>query len=84
MSQKIRDKTKMNRIKPDYNLFVVSVVTTKNPLVINFNNFQRLRFCCPKYFSWIRVFPFAKRNCVICDEPEPRKRNLKIYLFVGV
>lgn len=26
MSQKIRDKTKMNRIKPDYNLFVVSSI----------------------------------------------------------
>lgn len=26
MSQKIRDKTKINRIKPDYNLFVVSAI----------------------------------------------------------
>lgn len=27
MSQKIRDKTKINRIKPDYNLFVVSATS---------------------------------------------------------
>lgn len=68
----------MNRIKQEFNLFVVSTqISNKDCKASNFYfyNLQKLRFCCPKYFKWIRIFPFARRKCVICEEPEPRKRN---------
>uniref|UniRef100_A0A8D8W1G0 DC-STAMP domain-containing protein 1 n=1 Tax=Cacopsylla melanoneura TaxID=428564 RepID=A0A8D8W1G0_9HEMI len=36
-----------------------------NPLLI-----MRLRF--PRYFGWLVMFPWARRSCLICKEPEGR------------
>lgn len=36
---------------------------------------MRLRLRQPKYFGWLRWFAFAGRKCVVCDEPEPRRRD---------
>lgn len=29
----------------------------------------------PKYFNWLRIFPFARKRCLICNELEPKKRT---------
>lgn len=33
----------------------------------------RVRF--PKIFECLKIFPMARRKCIICGEPEPRKKS---------
>lgn len=41
----------------------------------DFNVFAILRMNYPKACDWLRIFPFARRHCLICEEPEPRKNS---------
>lgn len=34
-----------------------------------------LRIRYPNACGWLRLFAMARRKCVICGEPEPRKRS---------
>ncbi|CAG9862437.1 unnamed protein product [Phyllotreta striolata] len=41
----------------------------------SFTGIQILRMNHPKACDWLRVFAFARRKCLICEEPEPRKES---------
>ncbi|XP_072379507.1 protein sneaky isoform X4 [Diabrotica undecimpunctata] len=41
----------------------------------DFTGIQILRINHPKACDWLRIFTFARRKCLICKEPEPRKTN---------
>ncbi|CAH1115014.1 unnamed protein product [Psylliodes chrysocephalus] len=41
----------------------------------DFSGIQILRMNHPKAFDWLRLFEFARRKCLICEEPEPRKES---------
>lgn len=41
----------------------------------DFNVFAVLRINYPKACDWLRIFPWARRQCLICEEIEPRKKS---------
>ncbi|XP_028137332.2 protein sneaky [Diabrotica virgifera virgifera] len=47
----------------------------ENRLKEDFTGIQILRINHPKACDWLRIFPFARRKCLICKEPEPRKSS---------
>lgn len=42
---------------------------------IEMNLIIRLRLRHSKYFGWLRYFSCARRKCIVCDEPEPQRRD---------
>ncbi|CAH1156015.1 unnamed protein product [Phaedon cochleariae] len=41
----------------------------------DFSGFAILRMNYPKVCDWLKIFACARRDCLICQEPEPRKRS---------
>ncbi|KAJ8959960.1 hypothetical protein NQ318_009393 [Aromia moschata] len=41
----------------------------------NYNVCAVLRMNYPRTCDWLRIFPSARRTCLICEEPEPRKQS---------
>lgn len=41
----------------------------------DFNVFAILRMNHPRTCDWLRIFPWARRQCLICEEPEPRRNS---------
>lgn len=41
----------------------------------DFNVFAILRMNYPTVCDWLRILPWARRQCLICEEPEPRKNS---------
>ncbi|XP_030768206.1 protein sneaky [Sitophilus oryzae] len=39
----------------------------------NYNAFQVLRIKYPKQCDWLRFFKCARKKCLVCEDPEPRK-----------
>ncbi|XP_057652645.1 protein sneaky [Diorhabda carinulata] len=47
----------------------------ENRLKEDFTGIHILRINHPKACDWLRIFPFARRKCLICEDPEPRRAN---------